>query len=115
MSSLIAPSSLNAPYPGATPLGVERLQVAMAHLISIKQQLEADLEGSTPWRRTSTSDQIQDLGGDQTSDTESIFDDTASLSSQSTHITTSSNNSASTADEQDHTEYRYRDLDEILV
>jgi hypothetical protein len=87
----------------------------MAHLISMKQQLKADLEGSAPWKRTSTSNQTQDLGGDQNSETESIFDDNASLSSQNTHITTASNNSASTADEPDHPDYTYKDLDKIFV
>lgn len=87
----------------------------MAHLISMTQQLEADLQGSAPWKRTSTSNQTQDPGGDQSSETESIFDDNASLSSESTHITTSSNNSASTADEQDHPDYTYKDLDNIFV
>ncbi len=87
----------------------------MAHLISMKQQLEADLQGSVSWKRSLTSNQTQDLDGDQNSETDSIFDDSASLSSQSTHITTSSNNSASTADEQEHTKYRYKDLDKIFV
>ena len=108
------PSS-NAPYSGVTPLSFERLQVAMAHLLSMKQQLEADLQGNAPWKRTSTSNQTQDPGGDHISETELIFDDNASLSSQNTHITTSSNNSASTAEEQDHPEYTYKDLDNIFV
>jgi hypothetical protein len=87
----------------------------MAHLLSMKQQLEADLQRSAPWKRTSTSNQTQDRGGDQSSETESIFDDNESLSSRSTHITTSSNNSASTAEEQDYPEYTYKALDNIFV
>jgi hypothetical protein len=89
-------------------------QRAMAYLTSIKQLLEADPTGYATMKAAQPS-KIQpqdDPEDDQVSDTDSVLDDTASVSSNGTIISTLD---ANTANAQNTTVYRYKDMTEVLL
>jgi hypothetical protein len=118
-NSTMAPST-TSPIPGTAGLGSEMLQVAMAHLTSMKQQLEVEMAGGAPFRPNSaTPTQEKEEEGedddDTSSDADSIFDDNASLSSRNTSIITFSELSVNTGDDEDTPIYAYKDLDDIFV